>query len=52
VLTSFATALERDQASNLGVRLYREKTSDFDELIKVAQQILEICNEGRKADAA
>ena len=52
VLTSAASPMEEAQVRQLSIRLYREKPSDIDEFLEVAQQILEICNEGRAAAAA
>ncbi len=52
VLTSSASPLEEAAVRRLGIRFYREKPIDLDEFLDVAQQILEICNEGRTAEAA
>lgn len=51
VLTSCATPLEQDKVRQLGIRFYREKSTDLEEFFDVAEQILAICS-GRAAGAA
>lgn len=52
VFTSAASPKKQDEAHGLGVRLYLDKPSDLDEFIVAARCILDICNEGIKAQAA
>ncbi len=52
VLTSAASPKEEAEARDSGIRFYREKPSDLEEFIEVAQRILEICNEPLVADVA
>jgi CheY-like chemotaxis protein len=45
-LTSFASPTEEKEVRELGIRLYRAKPTDLDEWIRLAGDILAICNEG------
>jgi CheY-like chemotaxis protein len=43
-LTSFASPTEEREVRELGIRLYRAKPTDLDEWIRLAGDILAICN--------
>jgi chemotaxis family two-component system response regulator Rcp1 len=45
-LTSFASPTEEKEVRKLGIRLYRAKPTDLDEWIKLAGDILALCNDG------
>jgi len=45
ILTTSASPSEETEVRELGIRLYREKPTDIDELTRVAREIIDICNE-------
>lgn len=44
-LTGATSAEEEAEIRNLGVRLYRKKPTDIDELWKLGEEIMAVCNE-------